>query len=426
MKYDKIIEEDLKRIESLLSDKPNARLLNGAPFSFRHNGLISKSVLKKFIKEKTKDEPELWQDLMRQLNNLPGKRNGNTSVLLPVYNEPVQLVERAVKAARMINGEVILLVNNGFNDDPKIIQQNKAILALDFFKGKNQVDGAPVYVLDATQGFKKPGIGSARNMLLVAEAFRLLGNPEYEGSNHTLGRKVIMTDCDCEISSELDAWLDVVFKTYPETISIPLNIEFSAENDQALSEGVSDTSHLTKLMLGEFIRNIFVAAGKLESTREERCWIGMGMVFTMQAAVAVGGFPAGWQRKEDHYIGAMFELLERLKFGTIYVPAEEAPSIISIIRGSKRTDASMGKSMLHCRGQTGLQYLEELVEFTSVQSLEENYSQLDYERRKSIFRMPTTKLLFELFKTNGAELPDMHHSEICRTVYNLLLSSAKN
>lgn len=365
------------------------------------NSEYPKSILADFLDTIQREEPHACSSIKVQLDERPPSRIGSTSILVPVYDEPYKNLECLIESLADSECELILLFNSSKNCPKSVEERNRSVFRLvDQRYAERPNKKLKIFPIDATGLLARPSIGTARNILLWIEAYRCLSDTRWADNGFVSGRKVIMTDADCKFSHGFLKWYEGLYRANPSTIAFTANIKFKDSVDPRASEGVENEKHLVLLMIGEFFRNLIAYANEGRSNREERPWIGMGMGFTIQTAIVCGGFPGGWRRKEDHYMGAMLEAVQRLCGGSIYHSQANSPHIESIIRGSKRTDAGMGcedKSTL-----SGLTILKNLTSSVTASQISALAAMIPPVKQEQILAMPTTRLLRDLLCREGA------------------------
>jgi hypothetical protein len=359
---------------------------------------ISKKLTEEFINTSMSFDLAAWKKIKAQIDLFPDYNHSeNPIILIPAYDESVYNILRAVNSSIEANCEVIVLVNNNYGEN-KIIKRNKQILDMEIFNNNKSSSKPLAHVIDATFGLTDCCVSTARNVLLTASAYRAMTASSQKNLDNTAPQLILMTDADCYIENEIINWLCDVFKSDKNNIASPMNVRFFFDNDPDLAEGIRDENHLITLMTGEFYRNVQVAEGVIACDREEKPWIGAGMAFTLQAAIAVNGFPLGWKRREDHYLGRMLEIAADEQLGTINSPDFSDPAIKFAIRGSSRTSASFGSTVEDNSGITGLEFLENLSQNMTIKTLTDKFLCLPYAKRQAIKKMPSTILLADLLR----------------------------
>ena len=357
-----------------------------------------KLLVKYFLKLK-EAEPEAWHSLQEQLSGVGG-RVGETTILAPVHREPRENLLRLIDSVSNYKGELILLFNSGKKTLHHQKENDRKTLQYIDLYAKAIAGPLKVLVVDAIGRLKSPSIGTARDLLLGAEAVRsIAANSSVSSLDYVLGRKLLITDADCRMSKDFMRWFDGVFEYSEPIVAVTPKVKFLAETDKLTSEGITCKDHLQQVLVGEFYRNIISLSSGGPSDRDAREWVGMGIGVTFQAAILTGGFPHGWKRKEDHYFGAMVETLAECTSSSIYHAVSGDPSVESIVRGSNRTDAGFGAK--GGNGRPDLVTLCELANSQCAETISRMVCGLSSTQKIRILRMPATELLSEFLGCPG-------------------------
>lgn len=405
--YDTVIWEKRLQLKDYLSQFEHAEELTCSGYSCL--GFRAKSKLQEFVDSVARNEGRAFSEIYTQLKEYRFNPSV-TSVLAPIYDEPFLNITNLICSLEGYEGELILLFNSGLSEGLNCKQQAVFEAVADWLNSRFPCR-LNVICLNVIGMLEQPSVGTARNLLLAAEVIRAIGDSYWRGQCSS--KRLFMTDADCRFDSGFMSWHDAIYANQSDIIAVTARVRFNPCNDPQVSEGVESQCHLTLLMIGELYRNIICMASGKASSREERSWIGMGLGFTLEAGIVVGGFPHGWSRKEDHHFGMMIELLEEEKLGFVYYSGENDPCVESFIRGSKRTSAGMGYEDDGGRG-CGLAVLAELAESLLPEEIELHVTHLELNDMTRIAYMPTTRLLLELFAI--APLSDWDSEHLLRVL----------